>query len=134
MLRSDMRTVVIDATYYGETLTRRFDSEKLRSGHLYQLFAYLKNLEARGDTDREAEGILMYPCVEQELDHRYRVPGHDLRIRTLDLAAPWPEIRRSLLRVLERPQESNAVHDADARGTPSQKPLLSSASEATADH
>jgi 5-methylcytosine-specific restriction enzyme subunit McrC len=40
-LRSSTRTVVIEAKYYRETLTRRYSKETLRSDNLYQLFAYL---------------------------------------------------------------------------------------------
>jgi 5-methylcytosine-specific restriction enzyme subunit McrC len=61
------------------------------------LFAYLKNLEARGGPDTKAEGILVYPAVERALDLRYRIQGHGLSVRTLDLAAPWPEIHGELI-------------------------------------
>jgi 5-methylcytosine-specific restriction enzyme subunit McrC len=40
-LRSGTRTVVIEAKYYRETLTRRYGKETLHSDNLYQLFAYL---------------------------------------------------------------------------------------------
>lgn len=100
-LRSSTRTVVIEAKYYRETLTRRYGKETLHSDNLYQLFAYLKNLEARGGCDTKAEGILVYPAVERALDLRYRIQGHALSVRTLDLAAPWPEIHRDLINLLQ---------------------------------
>jgi 5-methylcytosine-specific restriction enzyme subunit McrC len=100
-LRSGTRTVVIEAKYYRETLTRRYGKETLHSDNLYQLFAYLKNLEARGGPDTKAEGILVYPAVERALDLRYRIQGHGLSVRTLDLAAPWPEIHGELISLLQ---------------------------------
>src|SRR5688572_9530038 len=46
-LRSEERVIVIETKYYKETLSQNW-SAKLHSANLYQLFAYLKNLEARG--------------------------------------------------------------------------------------
>ena len=60
--------------------------------------------EARGGPDTKAEGILVYPAVERALNLRYQIQGHGLSIRTLDLAAPWPEIHGELISLLqERP-------------------------------
>lgn len=100
-LRSGKRTVVIEAKYYRETLTGRYGGETLHSHNLYQLFAYLKNIEARGGADTQAEGILLYPDVDRALDLRYRIQGHQLSVRTLDLAAPWPEIHRGLINLVQ---------------------------------
>jgi 5-methylcytosine-specific restriction enzyme subunit McrC len=36
------RTLVADAKYYGETLVSFHDRERVRSGHLYQITAYLR--------------------------------------------------------------------------------------------
>jgi 5-methylcytosine-specific restriction enzyme subunit McrC len=100
-LRSSTRTVVIEAKYYRDALTSRYGGQTLHSGNLYQLFAYLKNLEAHGGADARAEGVLLYPCVDRPLDLRYRIQGHDLRICTLDLSVPWPEIHRGLISLLQ---------------------------------
>ena len=70
-LRSMHRTIVIDTKYYRQTLSRYLGNEKIRSDHLYQLFAYLKNLEGRDDPDSRAEGVLLYPTVGHALDLRY---------------------------------------------------------------
>lgn len=45
-----------------------YERKTLRCGHLYQLFAYVKNLEARAGPDSCAEGILLYPAVEHNVD------------------------------------------------------------------
>jgi 5-methylcytosine-specific restriction enzyme subunit McrC len=99
-LRSGTRTLVIEAKYYRETLTGRYGGETLHSHNLYQLFAYLKNIEARGGSDAQAEGILLYPDVDQSLDLQYQIQGHKLSVRTLDLGASWPEIHRGLINLV----------------------------------
>jgi 5-methylcytosine-specific restriction enzyme subunit McrC len=100
-VRFGARTVVIEAKYYRQPLARRYGGETLHSHNLYQLFAYLKNLEARGGPDTQAEGILVYPWVDRALDLRYCIQGHKLSVRTLDLAASWPEIHRGLMNLVE---------------------------------
>lgn len=68
-LRSASRTLVIEAKYYRETLSSgQYGKKTLHSHNLYQLFAYLKNLEANGGLDRSAEGIILYPCVARNLN------------------------------------------------------------------
>jgi 5-methylcytosine-specific restriction enzyme subunit McrC len=59
ILRSAERTIVLETKYYGEALQRHYDHEAVRSGHLYQLFAYLRNIEARGDAYQHTEGMLL---------------------------------------------------------------------------
>jgi 5-methylcytosine-specific restriction enzyme subunit McrC len=98
-LRSASRTIIVD-TKYKDALQTYFDRRSIRSGHLYQLFAYLKNLEPRGGIDAQAEGILLYPAVDQALDLHYRIQGHLIAVRTLDLAQDWREVHAQLLEIV----------------------------------
>lgn len=96
-LRNSNRTLIIDAKYYKETLASYYDTERIHSGNLYQLFAYLKNIEAREGPDRECEGMLLYPVVSKGVRLEYQIHGHRVRICTVNLAAHWSEIREELL-------------------------------------
>src|SRR5262249_43557447 len=77
-------TTVIDTKFYWQALVKRFDvgHEKIRSGHLNQMYAYLKNFPL--PTSEQLEGILLYPKVRQALDLSYLMGNLRLRIRTLD--------------------------------------------------
>lgn len=99
-LRSPTHTIILDTKYYAEALTTHYAARRVRSEHLYQLYAYLKNLEPRGGPDRHARGVLLYPCVGESLRLGYELPGHAVEIRTLDLAAPWPQVHAALLALL----------------------------------
>jgi len=101
-LRSSLRTIVIDTKYYKETLTRgRFGAFKVNSGNLYQLFAYLSNMEKSDNfNDACAEGILLYPDTTGCVDLAYKIKGHDVRIRTINLDQHWEGIKKDLLRML----------------------------------
>jgi 5-methylcytosine-specific restriction enzyme subunit McrC len=100
-LRSDDRTIIIDTKYYSQTLAVKRDTKKLHSANLFQIFAYLKNLEARPGPDARADGILLYPTVSDVVDFRAPIQGHVIRAKTIDLRQPWESIRENLLLVLE---------------------------------
>jgi 5-methylcytosine-specific restriction enzyme subunit McrC len=90
------RKLIIDAKYYKETLQKYYDSEKIHSQNLYQLFAYLKNQE-----DELAEGILIYPTVQKSLSLAYTHEGHTIRIETLNLNQDWRGVKADLLRIID---------------------------------
>ena len=89
------KKLIIDAKYYTETLQKYYNSEKIHSQHLYQLFAYLKNQE-----NPQAEGILIYPTTEKSLSLVYTHEGHKIRIETLNLNQGWQAVRTDLLRII----------------------------------
>lgn len=99
-LRSKDRTIVIETKYYRDTMQEHHGRETLRSENLFQLYAYLKNLEVNGGPDAEAEGILLYPTVTRELDARYTVQGHRLRVVTLNLNQEWRGIHDDLIALI----------------------------------
>jgi 5-methylcytosine-specific restriction enzyme subunit McrC len=96
------QTLIIDAKYYKDTLTNYFDTERVHSTNLYQLFAYLKNLEARGGQDSRSEGMLLYPVVNKHIRLEYQLHGHRVRICTVDLNRHWSEINGELLELIEK--------------------------------
>lgn len=101
-LRSRDRTIVIECKYTDYLFEHRFSSDKLRSSHLYQLCAYLRNLEGATHADRNADGILLYPTAGAAFDQSYRLQGHRVRVKTLDLNQRWDGIEREM-RSLLRP-------------------------------
>jgi 5-methylcytosine-specific restriction enzyme subunit McrC len=99
-LRRPGRTLVIDAKFYREPLQCHRSRWTVRSGHLYQLFAYLRNLAARGQAAAEVDGMLLYPQASRMLDLSFHIHGHFVRIRTINLMRPWREIHNDLLALL----------------------------------
>jgi 5-methylcytosine-specific restriction enzyme subunit McrC len=100
-LRSANRSIIIDCKYTESLYRSRFNAEKLRPAHLYQLSAYLRNVESNGGADRMAEGILLYPTIGKSLDQSYCIHGHRVSVRTLDLNQPWMAIEKQMLRLLD---------------------------------
>jgi len=102
-LVSDGRVIVMETKFVPEAVVEHHGKLTLRSGHLYQLFAYLKNLATRKlVADRELSGVLLYPTASHSLDLRYELHGHHVRVFTLDLNRDWREIEKDLLGLLVR--------------------------------
>lgn len=98
-LWSSQRTIVIDTKFYKKTLERnRQGEEKIRSAHLYQLLSYLQQIPS----SVISEGILLYPKIAgEDLRFDYRLVGHRVQVRTVDLMQPWREIHRELLEIVD---------------------------------
>ena len=79
--------------------------ETLRSGYLFQIYAYLRSQAGRGDSiaDR-AEGLLLHPSVDEMVDETVAIQGPPIRFATVELSAPSLTIRQQLLKVVEPPQ------------------------------
>jgi 5-methylcytosine-specific restriction enzyme subunit McrC len=99
-LRRPGRTLVIDAKFYREPLQQHRGRWTVRSGHLYQLFAYLRNLAVRGQAAAEIDGMLLYPEAARPLNIHYQIHGHNFRVRTINLKRPWRQIHENLLGIL----------------------------------
>jgi 5-methylcytosine-specific restriction enzyme subunit McrC len=96
------RRVVVDTKYYPDYLTTRYgSSRKAHATNLYQMYAYLRTQEGRGDAFDSAAGVLLYPAGVAEGLHRYRIQGHDLIIATVNLGADWAHIENNLLGLMQ---------------------------------
>ena len=96
VLEEENRSIVLDVKYYENALRERHGAQRLISGHLYQLFAYLENRSAALPHVKQ-EGMLLYPVVDQAFAFSYRLKGYDVRIRAVDLSRPWQEVRAQML-------------------------------------
>ena len=63
-LEAGGRKIIIDCKYTPEATQTHYESESLRSEHLYQLHAYLSNLP---DQESRCEGMLLYPEVDKAI-------------------------------------------------------------------
>lgn len=86
---------IIEAKYYQETLVQRHGAERIRSGHLYQLLAYLAN--AKKDTGDQPQGLLLYPRVDQTVRAEYVIQGYEVTVATVDLDQPWEVLKQEII-------------------------------------
>lgn len=95
------RRIVIDTKFNSILTPGWYREESLRSGYLYQIYAYLRSQEAPGDTlANGAAGMLLHPSVGEMVDEVVEMQGHELRFSTVDLAADAKQIRSRLLNLI----------------------------------
>jgi 5-methylcytosine-specific restriction enzyme subunit McrC len=95
---ASVRRIVIDTKFNSILTIGWHRDETLRSGYLYQIYAYLRSQVGRGDPLADhAEGLLLHPSVAEKVDEAVVIQGHRVRFATVDLAAPTSAIRDQLL-------------------------------------
>lgn len=98
-LTSDSRKIIIECKFTPEATQQHYEAVTLRSSHLFQIHAYMENLE--GEQADTCEMMLLYPSVDRPLSADYVHKGHRIRIRTINLNQSWQLIHRDLLALLE---------------------------------
>jgi 5-methylcytosine-specific restriction enzyme subunit McrC len=96
------RIILLDTKFTAQSLVRnQWGNTLFDSGHLYQMYAYLKTQEHLTEEHRQASGILLYPTVNRNrLSEAIELHQQTIRIETVDLAAPWQEIEKNLLQLI----------------------------------
>lgn len=96
------RRIVIDTKFTSITTSGWYREETLKSGYIYQMYAYLRSQVGRGDALADgASGLLLHPAIGSMVDEVVSIQGHALRFATVDLSASAPEIRQQLVRLVE---------------------------------
>ncbi|HEV2596450.1 MAG TPA: hypothetical protein VGU01_14760 [Sphingomicrobium sp.] len=99
VLSSAKRTMIIDAKYYKEVLVGRAGfPKKIRSGHLYQLAAYMRRA-AQLNSGKQIDGALIYPTVGHDVSADYKIFDNRVRVITIDLSREWKDIHSALIDV-----------------------------------
>ena len=105
--------VVIDTKFTNVVGTGQFGNPTLRSGYIYQIYAYLRSQERQADPlSLTTSGMLLHPSVGEDIDESATIQCHRMRFATVDLAADSLAIRNRLLELALRPgsEEGNAGH------------------------
>ena len=97
---SSGRRVVIDTKFTAILTAGQYREESLRSGYIYQIYAYLRSQESDNNPlAANSSGVLLHPSVGEMLDEAVVIQGHSIRFTTIDLARSASEIRQCLLTV-----------------------------------
>ena len=104
MLTYKEKVLIIDAKYYTHTTQLRYDTHKLHSGNLYQIFTYVKNKEIQlAAVPHEVSGMLLYAKTDEIIvpDNSYYMSGNKVIVRTLDLNLVFAGIATQLNHIVE---------------------------------
>lgn len=92
------KTLIIDTKFYSQILRAKMDKKTFNSNNLYQIFAYVANMDIHHTGN--VSGMLLYAQTDNEsiTDSRYLVPGSSstIHVRTLDLNQEFSKIRELL--------------------------------------
>lgn len=94
------RRIIIDTKFTGIYTRSRWREKLLKSNYLYQIYSYVRS-QARPDdpVSMTAEGILLHPAIDAEVDEGAMIQGHRFRFMTVDLTRPNKEIVTRLCEV-----------------------------------
>ncbi len=95
MLCYQNQYLIIDTKYYAQNMQTRFDTHKIHSHNLYQIFAYVKNKAAIAP-QHIVSGMLLYAKTDAPIqpDYVYHMGGNQISVKTLDLSCHFSEIAK----------------------------------------
>ena len=100
--KSSNRLIILDTKFTAKSLVEnQWGKPIFDSGHMYQLYAYLKSQEHVSTAHRNAAGILLYPAVGAKLSEQIELQDHVIRIETVDLSLHWQEIEKQLMTLVK---------------------------------
>lgn len=99
-LENHDQKIIIDTKYYKETLSKYYDSSKIKSENLYQLFSYLLHQRSEDPKTQNTKGILLYPTINEEYNLNYTYENHPVQIKTINLNTNWANIDARLKNII----------------------------------
>ena len=95
------RRIIIDTKFTNILAKSQFgDGERFRTGHIYQLYSYLRSQEHNNvPRSLNSEGMLLYPAIGSNVDEAAELQGHLVRFVTIDLALPTVAVIERLRRL-----------------------------------
>ena len=92
---------VIDTKFNAVVTRGWYRDETLRSGYLYQMYAYLRSQEGSEDLLNDTtSGLLLHPSVGEDVNEYFVMQNHKIQFATVDLGATALEIREQLLNII----------------------------------
>ena len=103
-LEKDKQILIIDAKYYQKITNTKNDHVTVSSANLYQIFAYVKNMDANTNYTNTISGMLLYAKTDEKEypDYVYNMSGNHISVKTLDLNVEFEEIRKQLDNIVEK--------------------------------
>jgi len=101
-LEFNEKTLIIDTKYYNHIFQKNYLNSNItiRSGHLYQIYAYVKNKDINHTGN--VSGVLLYAKTDEEIiPNTYLIDGNKISIRILDLDKDFSVIRKQLDNIIE---------------------------------
>lgn len=90
--------LVIDTKFNSVTAKGWHREETLRSGYIYQMYAYLRSQESTTEPKSlKSIGMLLHPTIDKEITERVTIQNHPIWFCTVNLGESAKSIRERLL-------------------------------------
>ena len=94
------KVIVIDTKYYSKSLqTGQFGNKTIYSEHVYQMFAYVSNINLQ--YTKPVEGIVLYAFAGEIVDSEYLIHGNKIKFITLGMDCEWDKVREQLMNLVK---------------------------------
>jgi len=90
------RRVVIDTKFASILASGRFGDAILKSGYLYQMYAYIRSQEGGDPRWDDAAGLFLHPAIDVTLHEHVVIQKHPITFATVDLSCSSAAIRNEL--------------------------------------
>ncbi len=78
-----------------------YREKSLKSGYIYQLYAYLRSQEGTGEELFDnSSGMLLHPAIGEDINESATIQGHEMRFSTIDLTQSHEVIKNRLLNLV----------------------------------
>jgi 5-methylcytosine-specific restriction enzyme subunit McrC len=94
------RRIVIDTKFSSILSVGRFDNASLKSGYLYQMYAYVRSQEGRDPLWADAAGLFLHPAISGRVQEFAVIQNHSITFATVDLGGTAAAIRNDLRGIL----------------------------------
>jgi 5-methylcytosine-specific restriction enzyme subunit McrC len=90
------RRLIVDTKFTSIFGIGRFGGTGLKSGYLYQMYAYLRSQEGIDQRSDKSDGLLLHPAIEASVYEHAVIQGHSITFATVDLRKSAAAIRTEL--------------------------------------
>ena len=94
------RRLIVDTKFTSVLRIGRFGDASLKSGYLYQMYAYLRSQEGRSPLWDTAAGLFLHPAIGSRLHEFVTIQGHSITFATVNLGGTATSVRDELRRIL----------------------------------
>lgn len=104
MLSLNKKYLIIDAKYYSKSLQSYYDTYKIHSANLYQIFTYVKNQDMNLKEKRAiVSGMLLYARTDEKIvpNNKFQMSGNEISVTTLDMNTDFSQIKKQLNQIVK---------------------------------
>jgi 5-methylcytosine-specific restriction enzyme subunit McrC len=94
------RRVVVDTKFASILGSRLYGGSSLKSGYIYQMYAYVRSQEGLGVQWNKTDGLFLHPAIGESVYEHAEIQGHFITFATVNLTGTTAAIRSELRGIL----------------------------------